>query len=586
MALTATSTNNVKVYTVSGSSLARRLPDWLVRRKRRELQKDVEWTRRIELIQDFSFPEAALRVKITPDQEHCMATGVYKPQIRVYDFSNVSLKFDRHTDAENIDFVVLSDDWTKSVHLQNDRTLEFHNEGQMHFRTRIPKFGRALAYHSPSCDVLVGGASSEVYRLNIDQGRFMAPMQTQSQKGINVVRVNPAHQLFGFGAEDGSVEFWDPRAKNRIGVLEPTIPNAAGSMDGTQGGFEITAMDFRADGLGTAVGTSSGHVLLYDLRQARPWQVKDQQYGLPIKTLQWVESGNAEDVSGAKIMSADSRIIKLWNAQSGKLFTSIEPPNDINDVCLVPNSGLIFVAGEASEMQSYFVPQLGPAPKWAHFLENLTEEMEQQKQQTIYDDYKFVVRRELESLGLTHLIGSPVLKPYMHGFFVDLRLYERAKAIANPFAYEEYRLRRVQEKLDQARESRIRATTKLPKVNRALAMRLMQMQKKTEHKAASGSEDEEGDRRLGGKQRKKIKAQAETATKVLDDDRFKALFSNPEYEVDEQGDEFKQLHTTHQNMKLKQSAKADDDSSDEDVDIRHHEPDSDDDHGSDDGYFQ
>ncbi|KAJ2305546.1 Small ribosomal subunit biogenesis, partial [Coemansia sp. RSA 2706] len=437
MVLEATSTNNVRVYTVSGSSLTSKLPDWLVRRKRRELQKDIEWTRRIELIQDFGFPEAAMRIKVTPDNQFCMATGVYKPQIRVFDFSNVAMKFDRHTDSENVNFLMLSDDWTKSVHLQNDRSLEFHNEGQMHFRIRVPRFGRDLAYHSPSCDVLVGGASSEVYRLNIDQGRFMAPLQTQA-KGVNVVKVNPAHQLFGLGTENGTVEFWDPRARTRIGVLEPQV--------GDTGRMEISALDFRGDGLSTAVGTSSGHVLLYDLRQAQPWQVKDQQFGLPIKSLQWVEPAvGAYSDDGAKVMSADSRIIKLWNANTGKLFTSIEPTNDINDVCRMPDSGLIFVAGECAEIQAYFVPQLGPAPQWAHFLENLTEEMEQKPQQTIYDDYKFVVRRELETLGLTHLIGSPVLKPYMHGFFVDLRLYERAKAIANPFAYDEYRVRQVQE---------------------------------------------------------------------------------------------------------------------------------------------
>ncbi|KAJ1764468.1 Small ribosomal subunit biogenesis [Coemansia sp. RSA 2523] len=570
MVLEVTNTNNVKVYTVSGSSLTRKLPDWLVKRKRRELQKDIEWTRRIELIQDFGFPEASLRLKVTPDGQFCMATGVYKPQIRVFDFANVAMKFDRHTDAENVNFCVLSDDWTKSVHLQNDRSIEFHNEGQMHFRTRIPRFGRDLAYHSSSCDVLVGGASSEVFRVNIDQGRFMTPLQTQSE-GVNVVRVSQAHELFAFGTQDGTVEFWDPRARNRIGVLEPEIAGIVDPINGTRGGFEISAMDFRNDGLGVAVGTSSGHVLLYDLRQSRPWQTKDQQYGLPIKTVKWMEQAQgaySPEVDSAKIMSADARIIKLWSVSTGKVFTSIEPTNDINDVCHMPNSGLLFVAGESAEIQSYFIPQLGPAPAWAHFLENLTEEMEQKPQQTIYDDYKFVVRRELESLGLSHLIGSPVLKPYMHGFFVDLRLYERAKAIANPFAYDDYRMQRVQDKLQEARESRIRATTKLPKVNRSLAMRLMQMQKGEKGRAPDSDSDDE-QKRLGGRQRRKAQVQAATATAVLEDSRFKDIFNNPDFEVDEDADEFKQLHTPFKKMKLQGAkARADDDSSEDDMGIR------------------
>ncbi|KAJ2722493.1 Small ribosomal subunit biogenesis [Coemansia sp. Benny D115] len=582
MVLQATNTNNVKVYTVSGSSLSRKLPEWLARRKRRELQKDTEWTTRVELIQDFGFPEAALRVKTTADGQFCMATGVYKPQMRVFEFSEMAMKFDRHTDAENVDFHVLSDDWTKSVHLQNDKSVEFHNEGQMHFRAKVPKFGRALAYHSPSCDVLVGGAGSEVFRLNIDQGRFMQPMATAG-RGVNAVKVNPAHQLFGFGLEDGGVELWDPRVRTCIG----TLPSQ-------EDGAEVSSLAFRADGLGMAVGTSTGQALLYDLRQARPWQSRDQRFGLPVRSLHWLEPvrGGAatDDVSGARILSADSRSIKIWDAQTGRPFTAIEPAAGVNDVCVVPDSGLLLVAAEASEMLAYFVPQLGPAPRWAHFLENLTEEMEETVQQTVYDDYKFVARRELESLGLAHLVGTPLLKPYMHGFFVDLRLYERARAIANPFAYDEYRLRRVQEKLAEARESRIRATTKLPKVNKQLAQRLLQLQrdeKNAEEAAVSAR---------GGKQRKKAKAAAESAKAVLGDDRFKALFANPDFEVDEENPEFKQLHASGVKRVKPESRRADDSSDDDEaVDIRQQpfsaraamQSDSDDDDDDDDaGYFR
>ncbi|KAJ2797283.1 Small ribosomal subunit biogenesis, partial [Coemansia helicoidea] len=381
----------------------------------------------------------------------------------------------------------------------------------------------------------------------------------------------------------------------------PAIPGILQPVAGTRGGFEVTALEFRQDGLGAAVGTSSGHVLLYDLRQGRPWQVKDQQYGLPIRTVQWIEavrnaySDEAADVDGAKILSADARVIKLWGVNSGRAFTSIEPPGDINDVCRMPGSGLLFVAGESADIHSYFIPQLGPAPRWAHFLESLTEEMEQRPQQTIYDDYKFVVRRELESLGLAHLVGTPVLKPYMHGFFVDLRLYERAKAIANPFAYEEYRVQRVKEKLAAARESRIRATAKLPKVNRALAARLLQMQKGTQARAQEASDDSasdgEGARRTGGKQRKRAKVRADAATAVLEDTRFKDIFANPEFEVDEDADEFKQLHTQIKRNKPAPSKHADDSSDDEDADFRTAAPppqDADDasSAGSDDEYYQ
>ena len=37
-------------------------------------------------------------------------------------------------------------------------------------------------------------------------------------------------------------------------------------------------------------------------------------------------------------------------------------------------------------MQAYFVPSLGPAPKWCSFLEGLTEELEENASPTLYDD--------------------------------------------------------------------------------------------------------------------------------------------------------------------------------------------------------
>ena len=66
---------------------------------------------------------------------------------------------------------------------------------------------------------------------------------------------------------------------------------------------------------------------------------------------------------------------------------------------------------------------MGHAPKWAAFLENLTEEMEEQKQTSVYDDYKFLTANELEQLNATHLIGTPYLKAYMHGYFLEMRAY-------------------------------------------------------------------------------------------------------------------------------------------------------------------
>ena len=72
----------------------------------------------------------------------------------------------------------------------------------------------------------------------------------------------------------------------------------------------------------------------------------------------------------------------------------------------VPGTGLLLLANEGIKMTSYFVPQLGPAPKWCSFLENLTEEMEDQTTRTAYQDYKFIDRSELSKY-------VPLLRPML-----------------------------------------------------------------------------------------------------------------------------------------------------------------------------
>ena len=52
----------------------------------------------------------------------------------------------------------------------------------------------------------------------------------------------------------------------------------------------------------------------------------------------------------------------------------------------------------------------------------------------VYDDYKFVTRKELDDLGLEQYIGSNLLRAYMQGFFVDIRLYRKVshRAVLHP----------------------------------------------------------------------------------------------------------------------------------------------------------
>ena len=105
-----------KVYTVNGpsSTSSSTLPSWITTkpkstklangaRKRTKTQRTLG---QLELVQDFQFPSAAIKIKVTEDGTHAIATGCYKPMIKVWDLAQLTTKFERVTDAENVDFVV------------------------------------------------------------------------------------------------------------------------------------------------------------------------------------------------------------------------------------------------------------------------------------------------------------------------------------------------------------------------------------------------------------------------------------------------------------------------------------------------
>lgn len=86
---------------------------------------------------------------------------------------------------------------------------------------------------------------------------------------------------------------------------------------------------------------------------------------------------------------------------------------------------------------------------------------------------QFVTKSELEQLGLGSLVGTKLLRAYMHGFFMDTRLYNKAKAIAEPFAYESYRKDTIKKKIEEKRANRIGLVKKLPKINKDYAAALL-----------------------------------------------------------------------------------------------------------------
>lgn len=481
------SPNDIKIYNLTHG---RSVPDWLSERKKRLLLKtDVSLQRRIQLMQDFAMPIASQCIRITPDQTHIYASGVYPPRLRCFDTNELSMKFERGMDSEVVKFKILSDDWRKLVLLQNDRHVEFQTQDGLYYRTRIPKFGRDLEFYSRTGELFIGATGSDVYRLSLSRGTFMSPLETSSE-GVNCVHIHPDHSLVMLGTENGTVECWDPRSRNRASIL--TV-----SQDKSVTCLESNKL------LGLGVGTNTGQVYLYDIRSSEPLLVKDHYYDKPINSIHFHET---EDEN--LVISACSKSFKIWHRDTGKPMTAIESEDDITDVAWVKGTGMFFFANEGAQMKSYYIPAIGPAPQWCWFLDTLTEELEESTENTVYDDYKFVTKDELTNLGLDHLMGTNYLRAYMHGFFIDMRLYSKAKEIANPFAYEEYKKDQIKKKIDEGYKSRVEVR-KLPSINKTLAKKSL----------SKGSE-------------------------LLDDDRFGSLFTDKDFEVDEESEQYKLINPT------------------------------------------
>ena len=502
--------------------------------------------------------------------------GTYKPQIHTHYLPHLSLSFARHTISLNTTFLLLSTDYSKSLHLQADRSLEFHTPLGCHHTTRLPRYGRDLKYDKRCAEALIPAVgvnehgSGEVFRLNLEVGRYMRGYEVDVggddfkssgggalQGGIDTGSVNSAavaeesHGLLAFGTSLGAVEFWDSRSRGRVGILQS--PRQSSPIEARP---EITALEFDRSGLGIATGSSAGLIHLYDLRSPAPLLKKDQGYGYPIQTLIYLTSSTSTRAQTAepKILSADKRIIKIWDQRDGSPWTSVEPAVDINSVAWCKDSGMILTANEGRQQHSFLIPQLGPAPRWCSFLDNLVEEMAEDpndpnaftshKAGNIYDNYKFLTMQQLQSLNLAHLVGTTsLLRPYMHGYFVAQRLYEEAKLIADPFMWEEERNKAVKNKIDTERESRIRSNGKVTvKVNKRLAEKMIERAEREERRQVKRVLEKSGDV-------DKIEDSSVTAGmdedppgSLLADPRFSKLFQDEDFAIDERSREFQSLN--------------------------------------------
>lgn len=157
---------------------------------------------------------------------------------------------------------VLTEDYSKSVFLCNDRTLAFHTRMGKHYVTRIPKAGRDLAYLPHLAEIAVAGSAPEIWRFSLSEGRFLTPLPATAA-AVNALGVSPVHGMMAAAGDDGVLECFDVRAAKAIGHLD--VSASLGAPD--EG---LTTVRFDSSGMFVAAGTSgAAHPTLFCARRCR-----------------------------------------------------------------------------------------------------------------------------------------------------------------------------------------------------------------------------------------------------------------------------------------------------------------------------
>jgi len=83
-----------------------------------------------------------------------------------------------------------------------------------------------MIYQPHSADLVTVGSSNEIYRLNLEMGRFQAPLMSESPS-LTCLDYSSALNSLAVGGVDGRIEFWDFNKKDKAAEI---VPSGAGEI--------------------------------------------------------------------------------------------------------------------------------------------------------------------------------------------------------------------------------------------------------------------------------------------------------------------------------------------------------------------
>lgn len=228
------------------------------------------------------------QVEISNDQRYIVATGIYGPQIKIFDTAELSLKCLRGLDSEVVKFRILTDDYSKIAMAQTDRTIEFHAQYGAHYKTRIPHYPRDLIFNPINSNLCVSASANEIYRISLEEGKFMTPLHTDSF--INSMYFNEKLNVMFCGGDE--MEVWDFRQRERVCKMKSAA----------------TISQVKCDHTGLLMGMGEGSTLsIFDVRFDRKLLNLRSSYNEPINSIHFLNNNEKN------IIFSNKKQIKITN---------------------------------------------------------------------------------------------------------------------------------------------------------------------------------------------------------------------------------------------------------------------------------
>lgn len=283
-----------------------------------------------EYLADFEFPVACNDLCFSENRRRLLAVGVYKPSVRLFDMKSSTMKFERHLANDPLRVLSLEDDAEKFAILRNDKAIEFHTKGGLHEQIKVPAQPKDMLLNKISSELYVGGGYGEIYRLSLDQGRFLRSIPC---KGANSISFSKSNGILGAVARN-SLSLFDSRSKNKIFSRDYND--------------EVLCISMNDQGLKYVIGTEIGEILEYDLRSPRPLRKMD--VGGFVRKVAYHGS----------ILASTNNIVSVISDDG--VVASISPGFSINTFSA--DGGTIFVGGESATIKGYYSEELGLPPSW------------------------------------------------------------------------------------------------------------------------------------------------------------------------------------------------------------------------------